>query len=300
MFLRELTEGMLYSETVVAGPPEFRPERRHHRRDAGDHPQGLEPGRARGLRDRAHAQAQEGHRRAQGAGLSARLRHVRGGMPQGRARLSGRGVRGDDDRLDLDEARHRRRSSSTWSSPPTSSATSSPTSAPAWSAGSGLAPGLCVGEKQAMAQATHGSAPDIAGRNIANPYAMIMSGQMLLAWLGRKHNEPKATAAAEPHPGGGRQGDRRGQAPDPGSGRQGQHPGDGRRHRRRRARIAATSRCRNKPAALHRERRLHREEVHAHCAGKLAAILMLACARARQRLPAQALPHRLGRRSRSR
>src|SRR5262249_1307198 len=44
--------------------------------------------------------------------------------------------------------------------------------------GLGLAPGLCVGERQAMAQATHGSAPDIAGRNIANPYAMIMSGQM--------------------------------------------------------------------------------------------------------------------------
>jgi 3-isopropylmalate dehydrogenase len=63
--------------------------------------------------------------------------------------------------------------------------------------GLGLAPGLCVGEKQAMAQATHGSAPDIAGRNIANPYAMVISGQMLLAWLGRKHNEPKAVDAAE-------------------------------------------------------------------------------------------------------
>jgi 3-isopropylmalate dehydrogenase len=63
--------------------------------------------------------------------------------------------------------------------------------------GLGLAPGLCIGERQAMAQATHGSAPDIYGRNIANPYAMIMSGQMLLAWLGRKHKEPKATAAAQ-------------------------------------------------------------------------------------------------------
>ena len=62
--------------------------------------------------------------------------------------------------------------------------------------GLGLAPGLCVGERQAMAQATHGSAPDIAGRNIANPYAMIMSGQMLLAWLGRRHKEPTASAAA--------------------------------------------------------------------------------------------------------
>ena len=63
--------------------------------------------------------------------------------------------------------------------------------------GLGLAPGLCVGERQAMAQATHGSAPDISGRNIANPYAMIMSGQMLMGWLGRRHGEPKAGAAAE-------------------------------------------------------------------------------------------------------
>jgi 3-isopropylmalate dehydrogenase len=47
-----------------------------------------------------------------------------------------------------------------------------------------------------MAQATHGSAPDIAGRNIANPYAMIMSAQMLLAWLGRKRGEPAAVEAA--------------------------------------------------------------------------------------------------------
>jgi 3-isopropylmalate dehydrogenase len=62
--------------------------------------------------------------------------------------------------------------------------------------GLGLAPGLCVGHTQAMPQATHGSAPDIAGQNIANPYALIMSGQMLLDWLGRKRKEPKATEAA--------------------------------------------------------------------------------------------------------
>src|SRR5262249_44828492 len=63
--------------------------------------------------------------------------------------------------------------------------------------GLGLAPGLCVGERQAMAQATHGSAPDIAGRNIANPYAMIVSGGMLLGWLGRKRNAPKSVQAGE-------------------------------------------------------------------------------------------------------
>jgi 3-isopropylmalate dehydrogenase len=62
--------------------------------------------------------------------------------------------------------------------------------------GLGLAPGLCIGERHAMAQATHGSAPDIAGKNIANPYAMIMSGKMLLEWLGRKHDESRAIDAA--------------------------------------------------------------------------------------------------------
>jgi 3-isopropylmalate dehydrogenase len=62
--------------------------------------------------------------------------------------------------------------------------------------GLGLAPGLCAGPRLAMAQATHGSAPDIAGKNIANPYAMIMSGQMLLDWLGRKHESDAALKAA--------------------------------------------------------------------------------------------------------
>ncbi|NBR29893.1 MAG: isocitrate/isopropylmalate dehydrogenase family protein, partial [Betaproteobacteria bacterium] len=62
--------------------------------------------------------------------------------------------------------------------------------------GLGLAPGMCVGETQAMAQATHGSAPDIAGKGIANPYAMIMSGKMMLEWLGHKYNEPKAVETA--------------------------------------------------------------------------------------------------------
>lgn len=61
--------------------------------------------------------------------------------------------------------------------------------------GLGLAPGLNAGERHAMAQATHGSAPDIAGKGIANPYAMIMSGKMLFDWLAIKRNEPKAGEA---------------------------------------------------------------------------------------------------------
>jgi 3-isopropylmalate dehydrogenase len=62
--------------------------------------------------------------------------------------------------------------------------------------GLGLAPGLSAGPRHAMAQATHGSAPDIAGRGIADPYAMIMSGQMLLDWLGQRRQNPAAIEAA--------------------------------------------------------------------------------------------------------
>jgi len=59
-----------------------------------------------------------------------------------------------------------------------------------------VAPGLSAGDTTAMAQATHGSAPDIAGAGRANPYAMIMSVQMLTAWLGNHHGDGRLTHAA--------------------------------------------------------------------------------------------------------
>jgi 3-isopropylmalate dehydrogenase len=63
--------------------------------------------------------------------------------------------------------------------------------------GLGMAPGLCIGDGDfAMAQATHGSAPDIAGSGRANPYAMIESTRMLLDWLGRRRGIAPAVAAA--------------------------------------------------------------------------------------------------------
>jgi 3-isopropylmalate dehydrogenase len=62
--------------------------------------------------------------------------------------------------------------------------------------GMGLAAGLSAGDSQAMAQATHGSAPDIAERSIANPYAMIQSVKMLLEWLHSKHRDPRLLRAA--------------------------------------------------------------------------------------------------------
>ncbi len=63
--------------------------------------------------------------------------------------------------------------------------------------GLGMAPGLCIGEGNlAMAQATHGSAPDIAGKGIANPFAMIESTRMMIEWLGHNRGIPQAVQAA--------------------------------------------------------------------------------------------------------
>ena len=50
--------------------------------------------------------------------------------------------------------------------------------------GLGLAPSANIGAEAAVFEAVHGSAPDIAGRNIANPTAMILSGVMMLRHLG--------------------------------------------------------------------------------------------------------------------
>ncbi|MFB9140317.1 isocitrate/isopropylmalate dehydrogenase family protein [Maritalea porphyrae] len=52
--------------------------------------------------------------------------------------------------------------------------------------GLGLAPSADIGKHNAVFQPCHGSAPDIAGQNIANPFAMILSAAMMLEWLGLK------------------------------------------------------------------------------------------------------------------
>jgi 3-isopropylmalate dehydrogenase len=60
----------------------------------------------------------------------------------------------------------------------------------------GIAPSLNASDTHAMAQAAHGSAPDIAGRNIANPIAMILSSSMLLDWLGGRDGNQQLRDAA--------------------------------------------------------------------------------------------------------
>jgi isocitrate dehydrogenase (NAD+) len=50
--------------------------------------------------------------------------------------------------------------------------------------GLGLAPGSNIGEQGAVFEAVHGSAPDIAGQGVANPTAILMSGIMMLRYIG--------------------------------------------------------------------------------------------------------------------
>jgi 3-isopropylmalate dehydrogenase len=47
----------------------------------------------------------------------------------------------------------------------------------------GMAPSADIGDRHAVFQPAHGSAPDIAGKGIANPIATILSVAMMLDWL---------------------------------------------------------------------------------------------------------------------
>jgi isocitrate dehydrogenase (NAD+) len=60
----------------------------------------------------------------------------------------------------------------------------------------GLAASINFGDRHCMAQAQHGSAPDIEGQDKANPTSLILSAAMLLQWLGRRRNNMKLAEAA--------------------------------------------------------------------------------------------------------
>jgi 3-isopropylmalate dehydrogenase len=59
--------------------------------------------------------------------------------------------------------------------------------------GLGMAPSADLGDSHAVFQPVHGTAPDIAGRGVANPIAMILSAALMLQWLG--HPETMEAAA---------------------------------------------------------------------------------------------------------
>src|ERR1043166_1402042 len=197
VFVRELTEGMLYSETVVAGLPEFRPNdditvamrvitRKGSQRVARE---AFEIARSRRRRKVTAAHKEPVYRLACGM-FAEECRKVARDYPDvtfEEMMIDSIAMKlvTDPQRFDVVVTTNQFGDILT-------------DIGAGLVGGLGLAPGLCVGEKQAMAQATHGSAPDITGRNIANPYAMIVSGQMLMAWLGPKHAQTQTQQAGEP------------------------------------------------------------------------------------------------------
>ncbi|HTH99088.1 MAG TPA: isocitrate/isopropylmalate family dehydrogenase [Stellaceae bacterium] len=60
----------------------------------------------------------------------------------------------------------------------------------------GLGGSLNAGHDHAMAQAAHGSAPDIAGRDIANPFSLILSAALLFDWHGERKGDQRFGQAA--------------------------------------------------------------------------------------------------------
>lgn len=63
--------------------------------------------------------------------------------------------------------------------------------------GLGVVPGANIGDRLAVFEAVHGSAPDIAGKGIANPLALLMSGVMMLNHLAETRSDNAAREAAE-------------------------------------------------------------------------------------------------------
>ncbi|MEA5083653.1 MAG: isocitrate/isopropylmalate dehydrogenase family protein [Lachnospiraceae bacterium] len=61
----------------------------------------------------------------------------------------------------------------------------------------GLGPSINTNGTQCMAQAAHGSAPDIAGKNIANPVGIMLSAVMMFEWMGTRYEDETLNKAAK-------------------------------------------------------------------------------------------------------
>jgi 3-isopropylmalate dehydrogenase len=63
--------------------------------------------------------------------------------------------------------------------------------------GMGMAPSADIGDKHALFQPAHGTAPDIAGKGFANPSAMLLSAAMMLEWLAERHGDAALAVGAK-------------------------------------------------------------------------------------------------------
>ncbi len=101
--------------------------------------------------------------------------------------------------------------------------------------GMGMAPSADIGDTHAVFQPCHGTAPDIMGKGLANPTAMILSTAMMLDWLADKHDHAAAAERRAQDRDGGRPGVR--------GGPQARGIRRARRHRRGRRRGAGRARA---------------------------------------------------------
>jgi 3-isopropylmalate dehydrogenase len=63
--------------------------------------------------------------------------------------------------------------------------------------GLGMAPGANIGDRFALFEPVHGSAPTRVGKHTANPCSMILASKMMLDWLGEQYNDSECFAAAQ-------------------------------------------------------------------------------------------------------
>ena len=59
-----------------------------------------------------------------------------------------------------------------------------------------MSPSAELGDDTGFFQAAHGSAPDIAGQNVANPIGTILAGAMMLKWLGDRKGDASLSEAS--------------------------------------------------------------------------------------------------------
>ena len=59
-----------------------------------------------------------------------------------------------------------------------------------------MAPGANIGDNFALFEPIHGSAPNRVGKKTANPLSEILAAEMMLSWLGERHNDRQCIEAA--------------------------------------------------------------------------------------------------------
>ncbi len=165
----------------------------------GDHRGRFDAHRQVRIRVRAPPRPPSNQRDPQGEHHEALRRTLPGLLPQSRARITRRSSTTRSSSTTCACSWSWIPRATTFSSRRISTETFSPICARGSSGGLGFAPGANVGDEAAVFETVHGSAPDIAGKGIANPVASMLSGVMLLRHLGETDAADRLRAAIMSH-----------------------------------------------------------------------------------------------------